>query len=349
MSKKDKSARQPEHREEDAQLGNMAALSRKVSERLDAQDEAVAKLLGVMAHAAKREQDLEANFQKFKQEVVDRNITLEQVKTEVDALRSWKEETWKEIKKKLDRKVSVDETQKLWAGMDECCRAVDGFEKYMDVNREEWQQKHQELTTFLRQGLQSQEVENRLAKLEGDLRNLVDTVETNVQNTNVNIAEILQKAQTMTQEIVAGGAMLWEASKQLFPTQEAMRYHLKLGIDDCMRALLMEMENQTQQLMMKIDEVSTEEENVREQCQNLAMVINKQGDCLRQEMQFLHNDIEEQMQILQMDMKLLAASDTVDALNQELQRADARHAEAIGQLGIRFNALRADLLEVGLM
>ena len=342
MSKKDKSARQPEHREEDAQLGNMAALSRKVSERLDAQDAAVAKLLGVMAHAAKREQDLEANFQKFKREVVDRNITLEQVKTEVDALRSWKEETWKEIKKHLDRKVSVDETQKLWAGMDECCRAVDGFEKYMDVNRNEWLEKHQELTTFLRQGLQSEEIEKRLAKLEGDLRNLIDTVETNVQNTNVNIAEILQKAQTMTQEIV-------DTSKQLFPTQEAMRDHLKLGIDDCMRALLMEMENQTQQLMMKIDEVSTEEENVREQCQNLAMVINKQGDCLRQEMQFLHNDIEEQMKILQMDMKLLAASDTVDALNQELQRADARHAEAIGQLGIQFNALRADLLEVGLM
>ena len=342
MSKKDKSARQPEHREEDAQLGNMAALSRKVSERLDAQDAAVAKLLGVMAHAAKREQDLEANFQKFKKEVIDRNITLQQVKTEVDALRSWKEETWKEIKKHLDRKVSVDETQKLWAGMDECCRAVDGFEKYMDVNRNEWQEKHQELTTFLRQGLQSEEVEKRLAKLEGDLRNLIDTVETNVQNTNVNIAEILQKAQTMTQEIV-------DTSKQLFPTQEAMRDHLKLGIDDCMRALLMEMENQTQQLMMKIDEVSTEEENVREQCQNLAMVINKQGDCLRQEMQFLHNDIEEQMKILQMDMKLLAASDTVDALNQELQRADARHAEAIGQLGIQFNALRADLLEVGLM
>ena len=66
MSKKDKSARQPEHREEDAQLGNMAALSRKVSERLDAQDAAVAKLLGVMAHAAQREQDLEANFKKFK-------------------------------------------------------------------------------------------------------------------------------------------------------------------------------------------------------------------------------------------------------------------------------------------
>ena len=342
MSKKDKSARQPEHREEDAQLGNMAALSRKVSERLDAQDAAVAKLLGVMAHAAKREQDLEANFQKFKKEVIDRNITLEQVKTEVDALRSWKEETWKEIKKHLDRKVSVDETQKLWAGMKECCLAVDGFEKYMDVNRNEWQEKHQELTTFLRQGLQSEEVEKRLAKLEGDLRNLVDTVETNVQNTNVNIAEILQKAQTMTQEIV-------DTSKQLFPTQEAMRDHLKLGIDDCMRALLMEMENQTQQLMMKIDEVSTEEENVREQCQNLAMVINKQGDCLRQEMQFLHNDIEEQMKILQMDMKLLAASDTVDALNQELQSADARHAEAIGQLGIQFNALRADLLEVGLM
>ena len=342
MSKKDKSARQPEHREEDAQLGNMAALSRKVSERLDAQDAAVAKLLGVMAHAAKREQDLEANFQKFKKEVIDRNITLEQVKTEVDALRSWKEETWKEIKKHLDRKVSVDETQKLWAGMDECCRAVDGVEKYVDVNRNEWQEKHQELTTFLRQGLQSEEIEKRLAKLEGDLRNLIDTVETNVQNTNVNIAEILQKAQTMTQEIV-------DTSKQLFPTQEAMRDHLKLGIDDCMRALLMEMENQTQQLMMKIDEVSTEEENVREQCQNLAMVINKQGDCLRQEMQFLHNDIEEQMKILQMDMKLLAASDTVDALNQELQRADARHAEAIGQLGIQFNALRADLLEVGLM
>ena len=342
MSKKDKSARQPEHREEDAQLGNMAALSRKVSERLDAQDAAVAKLLGVMAHAAKREQDLEANFQKFKREVVDRNITLEQMKTEVDALRSWKEETWKEIKKHLDRKVSVDETQKLWAGMRECCQAVDGFEKYMDVNRNEWQEKHQELTTFLRQGLQSEEVEKRLAKLEGDLRNLVDTVETNVQNTNVNIAEILQKAQTMTQEIV-------DTSKQLFPTQEAMRDHLKLGIDDCMRALLMEMENQTQQLMMKIDEVSTEEENVREQCQNLAMVINKQGDCLRQEMQFLQNDIEEQMKTLQMDMKLLAASDTVDALNQELQRADARHAEAIGQLGIQFNALRADLLEVGLM
>ena len=342
MSKKDKSARQPEHREEDAQLGNMAALSRKVSERLDAQDAAVAKLLGVMAHAAKREQDLEANFQKFKKEVIDRNITLQQVKTEVDALRSWKEETWKEIKKHLDRKVSVDETQKLWAGMDECCRAVDGVEKYVDVNRNEWQEKHQELTTFLRQGLQSEEVEKRLAKLEGDLRNLIDTVETNVQNTNVNIAEILQKAQTMTQEIV-------DTSKQLFPTQEAMRDHLKLGIDDCMRALLMEMENQTQQLMMKIDEVSTEEENVREQCQNLAMVINKQGDCLRQEMQFLHNDIEEQMKILQMDMKLLAASDTVDALNQELQRADARHAEAIGQLGIQFNALRADLLEVGLM
>ena len=342
MSKKDKSARQPEHREEDAQLGNMAALSRKVSERLDAQDAAVAKLLGVMAHAAKREQDLEANFQKFKKEVIDRNITLEQVKTEVDALRSWKEETWKEIKKHLDRKVSVDETQKLWAGMKECCLAVDGFEKYMDVNRNEWQEKHQELTTFLRQGLQSEEVEKRLAKLEGDLRNLVDTVETNVQNTNVNIAEILQKAQTMTQEIV-------DTSKQLFPTQEAMRDHLKLGIDDCMRALLMEMENQTQQLMMKIDEVSTEEENVREQCQNLAMVINKQGDCLRQEMQFLHNDIEEQMKILQMDMKLLAASDTVDALNQELQSADTRHAEAIGQLGIRLKALRADLLEVGLM
>ena len=342
MSKNSKSARQPEHREEDAQLGNMAALSRKVSERLDAQDAAVAKLLGVMAHAAQREQDLEANFKKFKKEVIDRNITLQQVKTEVDALKPWKEETWKEIKKHLDRKVSVDETQKLWAGMDECCRAVDGVEKYVDVNREEWQQKHQELTTFLRQGLQSEEIEKRLAKLEGDLRNLIDTVETNVQNTNVNIAEILQKAQTMTQEIV-------DTSKQLFPTQEAMRDHLKLGIDDCMRALLMEMENQTQQLMMKIDEVSTEEENVREQCQNLAMVINKQGDCLRQEMQFLHNDIEEQMKILQMDMKLLAASDTVDALNQELQRADARHAEAIGQLGIQFNALRADLLEVGLM
>ena len=335
MSKKDKSARQPEHREEDAQLGNMAALSRKVSERLDAQDAAVAKLLGVMAHAAKREQDLEANFQKFKKEVIDRNITLQQVKTEVDALRPWKEETWKEIKKHLDRKVSVDETQRLWAGMDECCRAVDGFEKCMDANKNEWQEKHQELTTFLRQGLQSEEVEKRLAKLEGDLRNLIDTVETNVQNTNVNIAEILQKAQTMTQEIV-------DTSKQLFPTQEAMRDHLKLGIDDCMRALLMEMENQTQQLMMKIDEVSTEEENVREQCQNLAMVINKQGDCLRQEMQFLQNDIEEQM-------KLLAASDTVDALNQELQSADARHAEAIGQLGIRLKALRADLLEVGLM
>lgn len=342
MSKKDKSARQPEHREEDAQLGNMAALSRKVSERLDAQDAAVAKLLGVMAHAAQREQDLEANFQKFKKEVIDRNITLQQVKTEVDALRSWKEETWKEIKKHLDRKVSVDETQKLWAGMKECCLAVDGFEKYMDVNRNEWQEKHQELTTFLRQGLQSEEVEKRLAKLEGDLRNLIDTVETNVQNTNVNIAEILQKAQTMTQEIV-------DTSKQLFPTQEAMRDHLKLGIDDCMRALLMEMENQTQQLMMKIDEVSTEEENVREQCQNLAMVINKQGDCLRQEMQFLHNDIEEQMKILQMDMKLLAASDTVDALNQELQSADARHAEAIGQLDIRLKALRADLLTGGLM
>ena len=335
MSKKDKSARQPEHREEDA-------LSRKVSERLDAQDAAVAKLLGVMAHAAKREQDLEANFQKFKKEVIDRNITLQQVKTEVDALKPWKEETWKEIKKHLDRKVSVDETQKLWAGMDECCRAVDGVEKYVDVNRNEWQEKHQELTTFLRQGLQSEEIEKRLAKLEGDLRNLIDTVETNVQNTSVNIAEILQKAQTMTQEIV-------DTSKQLFPTQEAMRDHLKLGIDDCMRALLMEMENQTQQLMMKIDEVSTEEENVREQCQNLAMVINKQGDCLRQEMQFLHNDIEEQMKILQMDMKLLAASDTVDALNQELQSADARHAEAIGQLGIRLKALRADLLEVGLM
>ena len=342
MSKKDKSARQPEHREEDAQLGNMAALSRKVSERLDAQDAAVAKLLGVMAHAAQREQDLEANFKKFKKEVIDRNITLQQVKTEIDALRPWKEETWKEIKKHLDRKVSVDETQRLWAGYDECCRAVDGVEKYVDVNREEWQQKHQELTTFLRQGLQSEEIEKRLAKLEGDLRNLIDTVETNVQNTSVNIAEILQKAQTMTQEIV-------DTSKQLFPTQEAMRDHLKLGIDDCMRALLMEMENQTQQLMMKIDEVSTEEENVREQCQNLAMVINKQGDCLRQEMQFLHNDIEEQMKILQMDMKLLAASDTVDALNQELQSADARHAEAIGQLGIRLKALRADLLEVGLM
>ena len=342
MSKKDKSARQPEHREEDAQLGNMAALSRKVSERLDAQDAAVAKLLGVMAHAAQREQDLEANFQKFKKEVIDRNITLQQVKTEVDALKPWKEQTWKEIKKHLDRKVSVDETQKLWAGMKECCLAVDGFEKYMDVNRNEWQEKHQELTTFLRQGLQSEEIEKRLAKLEGDLRNLIDTVETNVQNTSVNIAEILQKAQTMTQEIV-------DTSKQLFPTQEAMRDHLKLGIDDCMRALLMEMENQTQQLMMKIDEVSTEEENVREQCQNLAMVINKQGDCLRQEMQFLHNDIEEQMKILQMDMKLLAASDTVDALNQELQSADARHAEAIGQLGIRLKALRADLLEVGLM